>query len=353
MSQNILDLYTDFLIGSSTQRSSTGMSAALCGELSHDQITRFLSGSDYGSKDLWQEVKPHVRAIENEDGVLIFDDTIEAKPHTDENPIICWHYDHCSGRNVKGMNILSALVNHADVSLPVAFEVVRKEVEFCDITTKRQRRVSDRSKNEMFRDMIDVSISNHLKFRYVLADIWFGSKENMNHILSHDKHFIFAIKGNRTVALSHEEKLRGVFTNIASLELDEKDKKVWLKGVDHPVLLIKQVFKNKDGSTGILYLVASDNSLDVARIIDLYKKRWKIEGYHKSIKSNAGLAKSPTRTVRTQTTHIFATLCAFIKMETLKIKTNLNHFALKQKLMLTATKAAMEELEKIKNLQTA
>ena len=32
----------------------------------------------------------------------------------------------------------------------------------------------------------------------------------------------------------------------------------WIAGVDFPVLLFRQVFKNKDGSTGILYLVCSD-----------------------------------------------------------------------------------------------
>ena len=46
------------------------------GEVSHDQVTRFLSAQEYTSKDLWQQVKPTVRSIERDDGVLIFDDTI-------------------------------------------------------------------------------------------------------------------------------------------------------------------------------------------------------------------------------------------------------------------------------------
>jgi len=36
-----------------------------------------------------------------------------------------------------------------------------------------------------------------------------------------------------------------------------------------------------------------------------YKKRWKVEVFHKSLKSNASLAKSPTRTLRTQSNHVF------------------------------------------------
>jgi len=42
-----------------------------------------------------------VRSVEAEDGVLIFDDTIQEKPHTDENELICWHYDHSQNRSVK------------------------------------------------------------------------------------------------------------------------------------------------------------------------------------------------------------------------------------------------------------
>ena len=51
--------------------------------------------------------------MERDDGVLIFDDTIQAKPHTDENELICWHYDHIQDRTVKRINLLNC-VYHAD-----------------------------------------------------------------------------------------------------------------------------------------------------------------------------------------------------------------------------------------------
>ena len=47
------------------------------GQLTHDQITRFLSTEEFTSKDLWTLVKATVREIEKEDAVLIFDDTIQ------------------------------------------------------------------------------------------------------------------------------------------------------------------------------------------------------------------------------------------------------------------------------------
>jgi len=61
------------------------------GEVSHDQVTRFLSQDKKTSKDLWHIVKPFQRKINTSEGVLIIDDSIEEKPYTDENEIVCWH----------------------------------------------------------------------------------------------------------------------------------------------------------------------------------------------------------------------------------------------------------------------
>jgi hypothetical protein len=55
------------------------------GEVSWDPITRFLSKELLDSKELWKEVKRVVREIEDEVGVIIFDDTIQEKKWTKEN----------------------------------------------------------------------------------------------------------------------------------------------------------------------------------------------------------------------------------------------------------------------------
>ena len=52
-----LDLYSDYLLSSFGSATATGLSAMVEGDVSHDQITRFLSAQDYTSKHLWQQVK--------------------------------------------------------------------------------------------------------------------------------------------------------------------------------------------------------------------------------------------------------------------------------------------------------
>jgi hypothetical protein len=90
--------------------------------------------------------------------------------------------------------------------------------------------------------------------------------------------------------------------------------------------LCKQVFKNEDGSEGVLYLLSSDVTLDYERLTTIYQRRWKVEEYHKSLKVNTSLAKSPTKTIRTQSNHCFASIYAFVKLERLKMATKMNHF---------------------------
>src|SRR6266705_5731807 len=107
MDTKMLDIYSDYLISSFSYTTATGLSQALGGAISHDRVTRFLSADDYDSRKLWKLVKLTIRKIESEEGILIFDDTIEEKAYTDESDLITWHFDHSLGRNVKGVNILS------------------------------------------------------------------------------------------------------------------------------------------------------------------------------------------------------------------------------------------------------
>ena len=95
---NLLDLYSDYLISSFGPTTATGLATWLKGDLSHDHITRFLAGQVRPSADLWQIVKPFVRRIQSDQAALIVDDSISEKPSTDENDIVCWHSDHAHPR---------------------------------------------------------------------------------------------------------------------------------------------------------------------------------------------------------------------------------------------------------------
>ena len=302
------------------------------------------------SKEVYY-VKPKVRELEQETGgVLIIDDSIEEKPYTDENAIVSWHFSHAKGRCVKGINILSCLVRYGDLSLPIGLEVVHKDVQFCDLKTKKERRKASVTKNEYFRQLTKQALMNQVKFEYVLSDNWFGAKDNLEFIHNELKRkFIIGMKTNRLVALSDKERKKGQYQNLSTLNIkDGEARRAWLKDLSLPVTLLKKVFKNEDSSTGTLYLVTNDLDIDSDRIYEIYQKRWRIEEYHKSIKQNSSLEKSPTKTIRSQKNHLFASIIGYCKLELLKIKTCLNHFALKYKLILKANQMAYLELKKLR-----
>lgn len=353
MTKELLDLYSDYLLSSMGATTATGLSRLLDGAVSHDQITRFLSEKVKTSSDLWRVVKPLVRQIESEAGVLIFDDSIEEKPHTDENDIICWHYDHTQGRNVKGINFLTALYHSRNVSLPVAFQLVAKTESYLDKKSGKLKRRSPTTKNEHYRQMLQASVRNEIPFRYVLNDSWYAAADNMmfiRHTL--ERHFIMALKRNRKVALSRQDKSQGRYQTVSTLDLPEGTvQEIYLESVDFPLLLTQQRFVNGDGSTGMLYLVTSDLTLDATHLTTIYPTRWKVEEYHRSLKQNAALDKSPTRTVTTQTNHFFAALCAFVKLEWLGKRTDLNHYALKSKIYVAALLAAFQSLQALQPLR--
>jgi hypothetical protein len=351
----LLDLYSDYLISAFGQTTATGLSSLLNGEISHDQVQRSLAGEEQTSADLWRIVKPHVRNIESEDGVAIVDDSIAEKPYTDENDIICWHYDHSQQRTVKGINFVTCLYYNQGVSLPVGFELVRKTERYTDPKTGKEKRRADKTKNEMYRDLLQQAVRNQIPFKYVLNDIWFAAAENMKFVkLILEKEFVMPLKGNRKLATSVEAKQEGRYQRVDTLELEPmKPVTVYLEGVEFALLLVKQVFTNEDGSTGIQYLVTSDTTLDGNGITAIYQKRWNVEPYHKSLKQNASLEKSPTQTVVTQTNHFFAAVCGYIKLELLKGNTKLNHFALKSKLYLRALQSAFAVLRELNPAQLA
>ncbi len=171
--------------------------------------------------------------------------------------------DHAKDRHVKGINFVTTLYHSQAVSLPVGFQLIVKTEEYVDKKTQKENRRSPVSKNEIARELIGQAVINNIPFRCVLFDAWFASAENMRFI-KHERQqdFICPLKTNRKVAISLAGKLQGRFQSVETLSIEEDaTQEIYLEAVDFPLLLVKQVFTNEDGSSGTLYLVASDTTL--------------------------------------------------------------------------------------------
>lgn len=341
--EQLRDYYSDYLIVNQSGCHCTSLGLEL--GLSHDRFTRMLNKEELDSKWLWSRCKFLVKRISSPEGVLVIDDTIEEKRHSALSDWNCYHWDHCSNRSVKGINQVTSLYHSKDISVPVGFEVVTKPDFVEDGKTGKLKRISRKSKQDIFRDLVKQAIDNQIDIKYIVADKWFSNKENMNFISGLKQQFVFPLKNNRKVALSKEDKEKGVYQVVSEVKLEEGQVRiVYVEGVEFPLLLQKQVFQTGDdafnGNEPILYLVSNDLTLDAPTMTTIYSIRWKVECFFKSIKSNLGYAKSPTHTYKSQTNHLVLSMVAFVKLEVLKDKVRINHFAFKAKVRAVALHSA-------------
>ncbi|MCK5819187.1 MAG: IS701 family transposase, partial [Psychromonas sp.] len=86
--------------------------------------------------------------IESDDLVLIFDDTVQAKPFSNVNELISWHFDHTVGRANKGINKLNCIYYSGQSRIPVSFELITKEIKYSRLVTHKLKRKSYTTKNE-------------------------------------------------------------------------------------------------------------------------------------------------------------------------------------------------------------
>lgn len=349
------ELYTDYLLANKGQVSAVALSEVLGESMSHDHITRMLAQPELDQKEFWKLIKPLVREIEREEGCIAVDDFFVEKPHSTPNSIITVNWDHARQKYVLSINVLNFLYTIGEgsdaINLPLAFEVVSKTEVYVDEKTGKEKLKSPKTKNEMLRERLKILKDyNQVKFSYVLWDTWFSSAENMVFVVNDlKKHFIGAVKDNRKVALVSDSGTTGKFKSVSQQEIQPgMVYKVRMESVPFDLFLVKKVYKNMDGSTGVVFLVTSNGDLTFDEIFQRYQKRWKVEESHKSVKQNLGIAQSPTKMERSQKNHLFAAMFGLVQLEKLKIKQKLNHFAMKRKIYMAALKAAWNQVQDLK-----
>ena len=325
---------------------------------SHDVYTKhlLLNSSLDDDKRLWKSIKPFLRTYENEkNGCIIIDDMLMHKPWTKVNDVVCWHYDHVSQNMQKGILMLNFHYTDATgISIPLGYEIITKTQEKWSEEYQKYVKKSLFTKNEIMQDKLCIlHHNNEVKYKYILFDKWFASTKNLVFIEEElKKKFVCPIKSNRKVALTKEERNKGKYVNISSIDIEGGSSRlIYLEGYNKPLKLIKQVVKNgNDGESTYLYLVTNDIDLSFDEVLKIYKRRWKVEEYHKSLKQNLKIEHSPTKVETSQRNHIHLAVLGFIKLEKLRLNYKMNHFAIKEKIYIEALKVAYQ---KVGELQVA
>ena len=97
-----------------------------------------------------------------------------------------------------------------------------------DIATHQLKRRSEATKNELMRETIDTCIRNELKFRFVPMDSWFSATENFDFIVGKGRHFIAALKDNRLIAVTEQDRKKQPFSARRGTESCGANRRAWL-----------------------------------------------------------------------------------------------------------------------------
>ncbi len=364
-SPHLMDLYSDYLLSSPTVVSALVLVKVLNDSYSHDSVTRMLSQPELSQHLYWKHVKRVIRQVESDSGVISVDDSIIHKPHSSENELVSWHFDHSTGISCKGINLVTFtyvndLADTTKVKIPVAWELVRKD-QLVEKTEKKEGKFITRkvrqasvSKFQLVKDRLSVLVhQNKVKCKYIVFDTWYSSADLMNHVVTHlKKHFVCALKDNRKISFdtSKASQKSKAWHQVAQAELDpDRVYQVCIKDVPFVLHLIKKVYHNLNGSTGVQYLISSDTFQEAKQIDQTYQKRWSSEDLHRSLKQNTALEKMPAKMECSQANHIFSSMIAQVKLESLKIATKKNHYALKKQILIESLKTAWQYVQQLKN----
>jgi hypothetical protein len=171
------------------------------------------------------------------------------------------------------------------------------------------RRAGEQSKHDLFRQMLQRALRAGFRAAFVLADAWFGCKENIACCLENNLTAIMQMKrgllayrhngGDYTVyQLSRKVQRRMRPANrrarfktaslIASLNLETNSRKPprWVK----VRLVFSAPVRATSTDTWVVFL-CTDVNLSEAKILEAYSLRWSIEVYFKEVKQNLGFLK--------------------------------------------------------------
>jgi Transposase DDE domain len=265
-------------------------------QISHDEVNRFLNGSAFSGKDLFNKALP---LIEPAHGTLSVDDTVIDKPFSDRDKteLVALFYSGRHHKTVLGINLI--VLHYTDihgVSVPVNFRVYRHREAM--------------SKNEYFQQMYREVLLWGLRPRFVTADSWYSSLQNLKFLRSQEVGFMIGLEKNRIVstAAHHYEKLEQIAIPPQGLYLH-------LKAFDF-IKVFQTVDEEGHERYYGLYLQDSEECrlLTTDRFNALRQQHWKIEHMFTAVKQVVHGGHFFVRRTASIKTHLFCVLRAFQRL---------------------------------------
>ena len=248
----------------------------------------------------------------------VFDDTIRHRRGKRVSAVSS-HFDHTLGKKVMGQQILEMGLATPKGYVPLDSQIYIGEQkvqsgkhlldDYRSTVGKDYSTAKYRNKNQILRSMLKRAVNAGLRFTHVVADSWFGNKENIKAVLSarltgifrmRQSNLLYHLGGRRYSATElfvlvrrRMKRLKGTCYRTVSLpvylDLSADKKKPDL----HQVTLLFSSSVKQQNENWVLFL-STDTSLSPQKILETYALRWGIEVYFKEAKQHFGLLKEQT-----------------------------------------------------------
>jgi len=196
-------------------------------------------------------------------------------------------YDHARKRFVLGHTLVTSQYITPFASFPIGFRL------YCKRDKKEE---GFKTKIEMAKELVKQAVEKGLRFKTVIFDAWFLSKDFAEFIDSKELNWISSAKCNRIITVEgkrvklEEFHYRLTESDFEKIEIDKKFYYCFVKTVKMSKLgKVRLLIVHEDLSDNPKYLVANNPRWDARRILKVYKSRWQIEIFYRDSKQNLGL----------------------------------------------------------------
>jgi hypothetical protein len=312
--------YCQYLFSSQTNYTLTNFSEHVA-DLSHDMINRYLRDEHLTASLVWEHTQPTI--CQNENGFLVFDDSILDKNHSRKIESVRWQYSGNAHGIVRGIGLVSCIYINPKT----------KQFWLIDYRIFDPER-DGKSKVDHVQDMLKNAIySKQLSFKTVLVDTWYASNKLMLYIHDLGKYFYCPIKRNRLVRHAGTSEY---YQSVTALPWSEEElkwgKQIRLKAMPRDFYM--KLFRVPVSTNRTDYVATNDTSQhcrdDTQQVCAI---RWFIEQFHREIKQLTGIERCECRKQRIQRNHIACALLVWVKMKDFAYQSQQTVYQIKKNLL--------------------
>lgn len=259
--------YCQYLLSTSHNYTLTNFAQHL-GNVSHDEINRYLKTEKITPKTLWLNVKDNIEVDEN--GYLVFDDTVLDKSHSQKIELVRKQYSGNAHGVVRGIGVVNCVYVNSKTG---KFWVIDYRIYAPDQDGK--------TKLDHVQDILtNIVFHKKLPFKRVLMDSWYATQRIMALIDNWGKFYYCPLKTNRLVDETGGKQKYQRIDKLPWSELDIQHGKL-IKINKFPQDKKVKLFRVTVSTNRTEYIATNELSTsDVELVKEHCSNRWKIEEFH-------------------------------------------------------------------------